>query len=55
MFAVAEAFKLLAGYAGQQLEATLIEFDGYVCSGARLRRRRPCGGEQTRCACEAAA
>ena len=41
MFAVAEAFKLLAGYAGQQLEATLIEFDGYACSGARVRSPPP--------------
>ena len=30
MVAVAEAFKLLAGFAGQQLESRLIEFDGYV-------------------------
>ncbi len=55
MFAVAEAFKLLAGYAGQQLEATLIEFDGYAARARGFARRRPGGGEQTRCACEAAA
>ena len=54
MVAVAEAFKLLAGFAGQQLEATLIEFDGYASSGARFARRRLGGGEQARCACEAA-
>ena len=36
MVAVTEAFKLLAGVAGQQLGAELIEFDGYVCRRARL-------------------
>ena len=37
MVAVAEAFKLLAGFAGQQLEAALIEFDGYASRLARVR------------------
>ena len=55
MFAVAEAFKLLAGYAGQQPEATLIEFDGYAARARGFARRRLGGGQQTRCACEAAA
>jgi hypothetical protein len=49
MAAVTEAFKLLAGLAGQQPEATLIEFDGYASRSRALHRR---GGE-ARCACEA--
>jgi len=40
MVAVAEAFKLLAGFAGQQLEGTLVEFDGYVSRPRALGRRR---------------
>ena len=51
MVAVAEAFRLLAGLAGQQPEATLIEFDGYASRSRALHRH---GGE-ARCACEAAA
>jgi hypothetical protein len=51
MVAVTEAFKLLAGLAGQQLEATLIEFDGYASRSRTLHRH---GGE-ARCACESAA
>jgi hypothetical protein len=50
MAAVAEAFKLLAGLAGQQLESTLIDFDGYAT------RTRPLGREargERRCICEA--
>ena len=50
MVAVTEAFRLLAGLAGQQPEATLIEFDGYASRSRALHRR---GGE-ARCACEAA-
>jgi hypothetical protein len=53
MVAVAEAFRLLAGVAGQQPEATLIEFDGYASRTRALHRRRR-GGE-ARCACAAAA
>jgi hypothetical protein len=52
MVAVAEAFRLLAGLAGQQFEAALIEFDGYASRSRALHRRR--GGE-ARCACAAAA
>ena len=56
MYAVAEAFKLLAGYAGQQLAATLIEFDGYAARARGIARRRLSGGGgRSRCACEAAA
>jgi hypothetical protein len=51
MVAVAEAFRLLAGLAGQQPDATLIEFDGYASRSRALHRR---GGE-ARCACAAAA
>jgi len=50
MAAVAEAFKLLAGLAGQQLESTLIDFDGYAA------RTRPLGREargERHCICEA--
>jgi molybdopterin-synthase adenylyltransferase len=56
MVAVAEAFKLLAGFAGQQLECQLIEFDGYASRSRALRpRRRQDGGvsEAARCVCEA--
>src|SRR5208282_878399 len=53
MVAVAEAFKLLAGFAGQQLEAALIEFDGYASTARALGRRRLRGAPQARCACEA--
>jgi hypothetical protein len=55
MVAVAEAFKLLAGFAGEQLEARLIEFDGYASRTRALHRRRMSGGGEARCACEAAA
>jgi len=55
MFAVAEALKLLAGYAGQRLEGTLIEFDGYAARARGITRRRLGGGERSRCAWEAAA
>ncbi len=51
MVAVTEAFRLLAGLAGQQPEATLIEFDGYASRTRVLHRH---GGE-ARCTCEAAA
>jgi hypothetical protein len=51
MFAVAESFKLLAGFAGQQLEARLIQFDGYSSRTRVLQRRL--GGDGGRCACEA--
>jgi hypothetical protein len=51
MIAVTEAFKLLAGFGGQQPEAELIEFDGYV-SRPRSFGRRLRGG-QTSCVCEA--
>ncbi len=54
MVAVTEAFKLLAGYAGQQPTARLIEFDGYVSRARALGRRVSGGGDKTRCACEAA-
>jgi len=50
MTAVAEAFKLLAGLAGQQLESTLIDFEGYAAHTRRLSREA--GGER-RCICEA--
>ena len=53
MVAVAEAFKLLAGFAGQQLEAALIEFDGYASRSRALQCRRLRGGTEARCACEA--
>jgi hypothetical protein len=39
MVAVAEAFKLLAGFAGQQSEAQLIEFDGYASRSRAFYRR----------------
>jgi hypothetical protein len=55
MVAVTEAFKLLAGFAGQQPEGRLIEFDGYVSRTRVLHRRRVIGGGEARCACEAAA
>ena len=51
MVAVTEAFRLLAGLAGQQPEAALIEFDGYASRTRVLHRH---GGE-ARCTCEAAA
>ena len=51
MVAVAEALKLLAGLAGQQSEAALIEFDGYASRSRALHRRRVSGGE-ARCECE---
>lgn len=53
MVAVAEAFRLLAGVAGQQPEAVLVEFDGYVSRPRALGWRRLCGATQARCACEA--
>jgi len=49
MAAVAEAFKLLAGLAGQQLESLLIDFDGYAARTRRLVREAR-GGR--RCICE---
>ena len=55
MVAVTEAFKLLAGFAGQQPEGRLIEFDGYVSRTRVLHRRRVIGGGEAHCACEAAA
>jgi hypothetical protein len=56
MAAVTEAFRLLAGFAGQQPEATLIEFDGYASRSRALHRRRlSAGGGEARCACESAA
>jgi len=55
MVAVAEAFKLLAGFAGQQPEGRLIEFDGYVSRTRALHRGRVSGGGKAPCACEAAA
>jgi len=55
MVAVAEAFKLLAGFAGEQLEARLIEFDGYASRTRALHRRRMSGDGEAHCACEAAA
>jgi hypothetical protein len=54
MVAVTEAFKLLAGSAGQQPEAALIEFDGYASRMRALHRRRVSGGGEAHCACEAA-
>jgi len=53
MVAVAEAFKLLAGFAGQQPAAELLEFNGYVTWARALGRHRASGGGQARCACEA--
>jgi hypothetical protein len=53
MVAVTEAFKLLAGFAGQQPAAELIEFDGYVSRPRTLDRRHIGGGGKTRCVCEA--
>lgn len=50
MVAVAEAFKLLAGMAGQRPEAQMIEFHGYA-SGVRALGCRPSGGAPARCAC----
>jgi adenylyltransferase/sulfurtransferase len=55
MVAVTEAFKLLAGFAGQQPEGRLIEFDGYVSRTRVLHRRRVIVGGEAHCACEAAA
>jgi hypothetical protein len=55
MAAVAEAFKLLAGFAGQQLDAELIEFDGYVSRPRALGRRRLNSAVQARCGCAAPA
>jgi hypothetical protein len=55
MVAVTEAFKLLAGSAGRQLEAAVIEFDGYANRTRALHRRRLSGGGEAHCACEAAA
>jgi len=52
MVAVTEAFRLLAGIAGQQPEGQLIEFDGYVSRRSALGRRRTSGGGQAPCACE---
>ncbi len=52
MVAVTEAFRLLAGVAGQQPEAVLLEFDGYVSRPRALGRRRFRGGGQARCVCE---
>jgi hypothetical protein len=55
MVAVTEAFRLLAGLAGQRPEATLIEFDGYAIRSRALHRRRVNGGGgEARCACAAA-
>ncbi len=51
MVAVTEAVRLLAGLAGQQPGATLIEFDGYASRSRALHRH----GGAARCACEAAA
>jgi hypothetical protein len=54
MVAVAEAFKMLAGFAGQQPAAELLEFNCYVTWARALGRRRVRGGgSKTRCACEA--
>ena len=55
MVAVTEAFRLLAGVAGQQPEAVLVEFDGYVSRPRAFYRRRTSGGGggKTRCVCEA--
>jgi len=53
MVAVAEGFRLLAGFAGRQPEAKLIEFDGYASRTRALGRRRLSGRVQARCACEA--
>ena len=55
MVAVTEAFKLLAGFAGQQPEGRLIEFDGYANRTRALhpRRRVSGGGGEAHCACEA--
>ena len=53
MVAVAESFRLLAGFAGQQPEAQLIEFNGYASRARALGRRRLRGGAQARCACKA--
>jgi molybdopterin-synthase adenylyltransferase len=54
MVAVTEAFRLLAGVAGQHPEAVLVEFDGYVSQPRALGRRRASGGgRQTPCVCEA--
>jgi hypothetical protein len=56
MVAVAEAFRLLAGFAGQQPEGQLIEFDGYASRSRALHpRRRMNSGGEARCVCEAAA
>jgi hypothetical protein len=43
--------------AGQQPEATLIEFDDYASRSRALHRRRRSrgGGGEVRCACESAA
>jgi hypothetical protein len=52
MVAVVEAFRLLAGIAGQQPEPALLEFDGYVSRARALGRRRLRGDGQERCGCE---
>ncbi len=54
MVAIVEAFRPLAGIAGQQPEARLIEFDGYASRSRALERRRLRGGTEARCACAAA-
>jgi hypothetical protein len=51
MVAVTEAFKLLAGFGGRQLDAEIIEFDGYVSRRRTLGRRLR--GGQACAACEA--
>jgi adenylyltransferase/sulfurtransferase len=53
MVAVTEAFRMLAGVAGQHPEAVQLEFDGYVSRPRALRRRASSGGVSTRCVCEA--
>ena len=57
MVAVTEAFWLLAGFAGKQPEAALIDFDGYVSRPRALYHRRRHasggGGGKARCVCEA--
>ena len=46
-----QAFKLLAGFGGRQLDAEIIEFDGYVSRRRTLGRRLR--GGQACAACEA--
>lgn len=53
MAAVAETFKLLAGFAGRTAGSELIEFDGYASAPRALGRRHASGAGQARCACEA--